>query len=424
MTPTPGAQRGAGAGAGCRPACFTAPVPAPEPVQAALPRRLVLALGLLASFGPLSIDVYLPALPGVGADLGVGEGAVGLTVTACLVGLGAGQLLVGPLSDRYGRRPLLLGGVVVFTVCSAACALAPTLPVLVAARFLQAVGGSAGIVLSRAVARDLRSGAELARLFALLLAVNALAPILAPLLGGQLLRVTTWRGSFAALALIGAVLLVLAAAAVPESLPAARRRPGGLRSAGRAYAALLGDRTFVGPAVASAMAFATLLAYITASPFVLQDVHGLSPQVFSAVFAANAVALLVGARLSTRVPLVVGLAVLLAGSLAVLASGVARASGAGLPLVLAGFALVALGMGLTAAVLTASAMEGQAAGAGAASAVLGAAQFGVGGLVAVLGTRGASSGTAVLGTSLVVTSALALVVGAAGVRAASRAGAA
>lgn len=329
-------------------------------------------------------------------------------MTACLVGLGVGQLLVGPLSDRYGRRTLLLVGVSIFTVASLACALAPSVAVLVALRFLQALGGSAGIVLSRAIARDLRSGRELARLYALLLAINALAPILAPLLGGQLLRVTSWRGSFVALALIGAAILVASASTVPESLAPGRRRPGGLRAAGRSYAGLLVDRTFVVPTLASAMALSTLLAYVTASPFVLQDVFALTPQAFSAVFAANAVALLVGARLGGRVPLGAGLVVLLAGSLAVLAGG---PSGAGLPAVLTGFALLSLGLGLSVATLTATAMDGQAERAGAASALLGASQFGLGGLVAALASRGASSGTTVLGTSLVITSALALALG-------------
>ncbi len=374
-----------------------------------------MVLGVLASFGPLSIDVYLPALPRVGGDLAAGAGAVALTVTSCLVGLGVGQLVVGPLSDRYGRRPLLLAGVAFFAVCSLACAVAPTLPVLVLARFLQALGGSAGIVLSRAIARDLRSGRELARLYALLISVNALAPILAPLLGGQLLRVTSWRGTFVALALIGGLVLVASASTVQESLAPDGRRPAGVRAAGRSYAALLRDRTFMGLTLASAMAFATLLGYITASPFVLQDVYGLSPQLFSGVFAANAVALLLGARLGDRVPLLAGLGVLLGGSLGVLAGG---PDGAGPVPVLVGFALVSLGMGLTAAPLTALAMDGQGSRAGAASAVLGAAQFGIGGVVAALASRGASSGTAALGTSLVVTSAVALAVGAGALRSA------
>ncbi len=399
--------------------CFTARVPPTTSPTGGVPRRLVVALGLIASFAPLSIDVYLPALPAVGLELGAGAGAVALTVTACLVGLGVGQLVVGPLSDRYGRRPLLLVGVSVFTVCSLACALAPSVAALVALRFLQALAGSAGIVLSRAIARDLRSGRELARLYALLLAINALAPILAPLLGGQLLRVTSWRGSFVALALIGAALLVVSVVAVPESLAPADRRPGGLRAAGRSYAVLLRDRTFMGLTLASAMAFATLLAYITASPFVLQDVYGLSAQAFSGVFAANAVALLVGSRLGDSVPLAAGLAVLLGGSLAVAASG---PTGWGLPPVVAGFALLSLGMGLTAAPLTALAMDGQARRAGAASALLGAAQFGLGGLVAALASRGASSGTTVLAASLVGTSAAAMVLGVLALRAHRRGG--
>lgn len=374
----------------------------------AVPARLVVALGTLASFGPLSIDVYLPALPEVGDDLDASAGAVALTVTACTVGLGLGQLLVGPLSDRYGRRRPLLIGVTLFTLASVACALAPSLPLLVTARFLQALGGSAGIVLSRAIARDLRSGEQLTRLLALLLAVNGLAPVLAPLLGGQLLRVTSWRGSFVALALIGLVLFAVALGVVPESLPAARRRPGGPRAVVGAYRTLLGDRKFVAVTMCSAMAFGALFCYIAASPFVLQDVYGLSPQTFSLVFAASSVCLILGARLAVRVPLVVGLGILVLGSVTVLLAGV---TGLGLAPVLLGFALITSSIGLTGPPLIALALHAHGERAGSASALVGASQFVIGGLVAAVGSRGASGGVLVLGTSLVLTSVAALLLG-------------
>lgn len=219
---------------------------------------MVVALGVMSSFGPLSIDLYLPALPQVARDLGVSAGGVDLTLTACTLGLGVGQLIVGPLSDRWGRRLPLLSGIVLFTVFSLVCAVAQTLPLLVAARFVQALGGSAGIVLARAVARDLRSGAELVRLFSLMLAVNGLAPVLAPVSGGQLLRVVSWRYSFVALAVLGALILALVWRVVPESLPPARRRVGGLSDALRTYRSLLGDLRFVGQVLTGAFAFATL----------------------------------------------------------------------------------------------------------------------------------------------------------------------
>lgn len=184
-------------------------------------RKLVVALGVMSSFGPLSIDLYLPGLPQVARALGVSATGVALTLTSCTLGLGVGQLVLGPLSDRWGRCVPLLSGIVLFTVFSVVCAVAQTLPLLVAARFVQALGGSAGIVLARAVARDLRSGPELVRLFSLMLAVNGLAPVLAPLLGAQLLRVVSWRYAFVALAVLGALLFVLVWRVVPESLPPA-----------------------------------------------------------------------------------------------------------------------------------------------------------------------------------------------------------
>ncbi|MDN5766127.1 MAG: MFS transporter [Humibacillus sp.] len=192
---------------------------------------IVVALGVMSSFGPLSIDLYLPGLPQVARDLGVSAEGVALTLTSCTLGLGVGQLIVGPLSDRWGRRTPLMAGILLFTVFSLVCAVAQTLPLLVASRFVQALGGSAGIVIARAVARDLRSGAELVRLFSLMLAVNGLAPVVAPVLGGQLLRVASWRYAFVSLAVLGALLLALVWRVVPESLPPARRRVGASSSA-------------------------------------------------------------------------------------------------------------------------------------------------------------------------------------------------
>ncbi|MEO5746279.1 MAG: multidrug effflux MFS transporter [Terracoccus sp.] len=364
---------------------------------------MVVALGVMSSFGPLSIDLYLPALPQVARDLGVTADGVALTLTSCTLGLGVGQLIVGPLSDRWGRRRPLLAGIVLFTVFSLVCAVAQTLPLLVAARFVQALGGSAGIVLARAVARDLRSGAELVRLFSLMLAVNGLAPVLAPVLGGQLLRVVSWRYSFVALAVLGALILALVWRAVPESLPPTRRRVGGLADALRTYRSLLSDLRFVGQVLTGAFAFATLFAYISAAPFVLQDHYGFSAQLFSVVFGANAVGLIVGTRCAAYVGLARGLVLLTVGAVAVLLSGL---TDAGLVLLLPGFFLVGTAFGMCIPTVSANAMQAHPLSAGAASALLGATQFVVGGGVGPLAGRGASDGPVFLGavmTGLAVT---------------------
>lgn len=364
-------------------------------------------LGALAAFGPLATDVYLPTLPRVGGELGASSGGVALTLTGSVVGLGVGQLLVGPLSDRFGRRRPLLVGLAVFAVASVWCAAAPTLGWLVLARLVQALGGSAGIVLSRAVARDLRSGRELVRLFAVLVGLSSLAPVVAPLLGAQLVRVTTWRGIFVVLAGIGVVLLLAAAAWVPETLPPSQRRPGG---ALQAYRHLLADRVFVLLVVSGALAFSVLFAYITASPFVLQDGLGLTAQQFSVVFAGNAVGLTVATQFSARVPLPASMGALLGGALLLVAGAVQ-------PWVaVAGFFVIAVSFGLLVPAVTGRAMSTTAGPAGAAAALLGATQFVVGGLVAPVASTGAAASTLTLG--LVTTAAAAVAV--AGILAAGR----
>lgn len=186
----------------------------------------VVVLGALSAFGPLSLDLYLPGLPQLADDLGASASAAQLTLTACLLGLAVGQLLSGPWSDAVGRRRPLVIGVGAYIAASLACAFATSIEALVALRFVQGLAGAAGIALSRAVVRDLRSGPAAARLFAALLLVNGLAPVLAPVLGGQLLQSTDWRGLFVVLAAIGGAILAGTALVVPESHAAPRRRVG------------------------------------------------------------------------------------------------------------------------------------------------------------------------------------------------------
>ena len=234
-----------------------------------VPVELVLLIGALSAFAPLSIDMYLPGLPAIATELGASPAEVQLTLTACLIGLALGQLVSGPLSDTYGRRRPLLVGLALYTVASLLCAAAPTVWTLVAARLLQGLGGAAGIVIARAVVRDHYSGSAAARFFALTMLVNGLAPILAPIIGGQLLLITTWQGIFLVLAGIGAILFLVAALRLAESLPPERRRSGRLGDVARSYRGLLGDRGFMSYVLASALAFAAMFAYISASPFVV-----------------------------------------------------------------------------------------------------------------------------------------------------------
>ncbi|MCU7821327.1 Bcr/CflA family multidrug efflux MFS transporter [Kitasatospora sp. DSM 101779] len=356
--------------------------------------RLIVVLGALSAFGPLSIDMYLPALPALAGDLGVRDADVQLTLTACLLGLALGQLVAGPLSDRRGRRGPLLVGLAGYVAASVLCAVAPNAEILTAARLLQGLAGAAGIVISRAIVRDLYDGVEAARFFSLLMMVNGLAPILAPVVGGQLLRFADWRAVFAVLAAVGAVLLAAAVLALPESLPAERRSGGGLARTVRSFGGLLADRRFTGYALSAGSAFAAMFAYISGSSFVLQQVYGLDAQQFGLVFAGNALGLVllgqVNARLlRTRAPQVMlraGLAVSAAGGAGLL---VAVVGGLGLWAVCGSLFLVVSAVGLVMPNSTALALSGRE-NAGTASALLGLLQFALGGLAAPLVGLGGS----------------------------------
>jgi DHA1 family bicyclomycin/chloramphenicol resistance-like MFS transporter len=377
--------------------------------------RLALVLGGLSAFGPLTIDMYLPALPRMADALDTSAATVQLTLSAFMVGLALGQLVVGPLSDAWGRRRPLVAGLVVYVVGSLACAFAPTVELLVAARVVEAFGAAAGIVIARAVVRDLFSGTAMTKFFSLMMLVNGLAPVLAPVVGAQLLRATSWRGVFVVLTCFGVLLLVAVTMALPDTLPPARRTTGRLGANLRTYRGLLGDRSFMAYAVSSGLMFAAMFAYISGSTFVLQDVHGLSPQQFSLVFGVNSLGIialgqlngvLVG-RVAERTLLQVGLVVAALGGVVVLVVTVLD-----LPLwtLLVGLFLVVPNVGLVSPNATSLALADHGATAGSASALLGLMQFVFGGLAAPLvGIAGA--GTAVpMGIVMCTSTALALVV--------------
>jgi DHA1 family bicyclomycin/chloramphenicol resistance-like MFS transporter len=351
---------------------------------------LVVILGALSAFGPLSIDMYLPALPELADDLGAAPSLVQLTLTACLLGLATGQLLGGPISDARGRRGPLLAGLVVYVIASVLCALAPSIGVLIAMRFLQGAAGAFGIVIGRAVVRDLAEGREAAALFAALILVNGVAPILAPVIGAGVLHGMTWRGVFAVLAVIGAVLVAVVALRLGETLPRADRHPGGLRATLRTFRALLADGRFVGCVVASGLAFAAMFAYISGSPFVLQEVYGASPIVFAVLFGLNGLGIVVAGRLTERLaqrghePA----ALMRAGLLSVAGGGVALLIsvllGLGLPGVLPSLFVTVASIGVIVPNAAALALSGHPSTAGAASGLLGVAQFAFGAAAAPL----------------------------------------
>lgn len=383
----------------------------------ALPTRVplgrVLALGGLAAFGPLALDLYLPGLPAMATDLATTEAAAQLSLSVCMIGLALGQLLVGPVTDRVGRRLPLLVGVGLFAVTAGLCALAPSIELLLVLRFLGGLAGGAGIVIARAMVRDLYDGAAAARVFAMLVMVSGVAPVAAPLLGGQLLRFTDWRGVFGVLAAIGAVLLV-AAFTQRETLPVGRRRAAGFRLTFTVLGGLLRDRRFLVPALVGGLGICGMFVYIAMSSFVLQDVHGLDAQTYSLVFAANALGIVAFSQLSARLVGRFGpRAMLGAGVVLALVAGVAMLVGvlvstsvwALLPPL---FVLVAC-VGLIMPNATALAMGDQGGAAGAASALLGLIQFGFGAVIPPLASLGGVS-PLVMSVTTVATAALAVTV--------------
>lgn len=365
--------------------------------------RLLLTLGVLSAFGPLSIDMYLPALPALGRDLRASAAQTQLTLSACLLGLALGQLLAGPLSDALGRRRPLLVGVAAYTAASLLCVVAPSVGALILLRFVQGLAGAAGIVIARAIVRDLHAGLAAARYFSLLMLVNGMAPILAPILAGQLLRLTSWRGVFVALAVIGALLLLAVATGLRETLPRADRHTGGLPATLGTFRQLAADRLFAAYALSSGLAFAAMFAYISGSPFVLEGHYGVSPQLFSLIFAANALGLVAASGLNGRLVGRVPLRRLLLGGLAGTALGgmallTAVLAGTGPASVLPSLFVVVASQGIVLPNATTLALSGHPRTAGSASALLGVLQYAIGAAAAPLVGLGGTATALPMGT--------------------------
>ncbi len=360
--------------------------------------RLVYAitLGLLAALGPLCIDLYLPALPELARDLQTSTATAQLSLTAGLLGLGAGQLLFGPMSDKFGRlRPLTLSLVLLF-IASVGCALAQDIHQLLLARLFEGLAGAGGAVLSRAVARDMYSGHELTRFFALLMLVNGLAPIGAPVLGGALMTLLNWRGIFLVLGATALLLILLARWKLHETLPPERRSQGSVFSAWAALGQVVVHRPFMGFCLTQAFMMSGMFAYIGASPFVLQQIYGLSPQAFSFCFAANGIGLVIASQTSARLcPLWGEYRVLKGGlTLAFVASSLLLLAGltaAPLPLVLVALFFTIASNGVIATTASSLAMQSQGHRAGSASAVIGVCMFSFGAVsVPITGLGGTS----------------------------------
>lgn len=261
--------------------------------------RLFITLGALSAFGPMSLDMYLPAFPDIAESLNTQTSAVQMTFSAALMGLALGQLLYGPLADRYGRKRPLAIGMVLYIIASIACAFAPSLPILVALRFVQTLGGCAGIVIARATIRDLFNGTELAAALSAVSTVSVLAPVLAPAIGALILIFAPWQWVFVALALFGAGCLA-AGMALPETLPPERRNAHGFVDAMRAYGQIARTRVFQVAALLAGTGSMALFSYVSSAPTVFIDGFGVAPAVFAIIFAVNSLFLSLGAQANIR----------------------------------------------------------------------------------------------------------------------------
>jgi DHA1 family bicyclomycin/chloramphenicol resistance-like MFS transporter len=368
--------------------------------------RTALTLGAFVALGPLTVDMYLPALPTIADDLATSASTVQLTLTGTLVGLALGQLVLGPLSDALGRKRPLLAGTALHVVASLLVLVAPSIEVLGLLRFLQGVGTAAGAVIALAVVRDLFEGRAAATMLSRLFLVLGAAPVLAPTIGGELLRVTSWRGIFLLLALYGVALLAMGWFAVRETLPPERRRSSGVAGTLRGYRTLFRDRTYVGLVLVAGLTMAGLFSYVSGSSFVFQDQFGLDEQQFGLLFGAGAVWLIAATQLNPVIlrwssPAQVLVAATVAGALAGVVLVVLAGTGTGglwgvvLPL---WAVLFASGLALPNAPALALSRHGEAAGT--AAALLGAVQFGVGAavapLVGVLGNDAVAMGAVVV----------------------------
>ncbi|MFE2431134.1 multidrug effflux MFS transporter [Streptomyces sp. NPDC059373] len=370
---------------------------------AAPPKRvaaLIAVLGALTAVAPLSTDMYVPGFPEMGSSLHASVSAVQLSMTAFLAGAVLGQILIGPLSDGLGRRRLLIPGTAAFAALSFLCAVAPNVQILIGARFLEGVAGAVGMVLARAVITDWFRGADIPRYFSMLSMVLGIAPVAAPVLGGAILSVSTWRATFFVLTAAGVLLLLAVLAKVPESLPSARRRAVGLGSTFRAMGGLLGRRTFVGYVLTLGFATAALFTYISGSSFVFENIYGVSATQYSLIFAVNALGMLLSGgafgvlarRLRMNTLLSLGVSIAAAG---VIGQVVFIATvGAGLTGTWCCLFVALAGIGM---VFPASMSLGQTLGRhapGTASALLGGTQFLLGALASPLvGLFGTSSAT-------------------------------
>ncbi|MGF6599333.1 DHA1 family bicyclomycin/chloramphenicol resistance-like MFS transporter [Paraburkholderia sp. GAS448] len=351
--------------------------------------RLILLLGALAACGPISIDMYLPSLPSIAQAFSVAAGAAQSTLTSFMFGFSIGMLLYGPLSDSFGRRPVLLGGIVMYVLASVACALSFSIGSLMLFRFVQALGAGAASVLARAIARDAHEPTDAARVLSMLAIVTSIGPLLAPLIGGQLLLLGGWRAVFVTLTIFGAVCAVTAFLRVPETWPREKRASSAVLQSFAAYGKLLRDPVAWGHMLCGGMAFASMFAYITATPFVYIEYFHVSAQHYGFLFGLNIIGIMSGNFLNTRFvgrlgPLpIISFAAAISTVASLFVALVCLTGWGGLWSIVAGLFFVVGVVGVLAANCTTELMHRYPRNAGAAAAVFGAMQLALGAVASV-----------------------------------------
>ncbi|MBC7401770.1 MAG: multidrug effflux MFS transporter [Microbacteriaceae bacterium] len=374
----------------------------------------VIVLGALTALGPFTIDLYLPAFPALQKDLGVSPGIIQLTLTATTLGFGVGQLLVGPWSDRVGRRIPLIVASSVHVLASLGAVLSPDIIWLGFFRVLQGMGAAAGGVVAMALVRDLFGGVPLVRMLSRLALVSGLAPILAPVIGSQLLRFVDWRGIFVFLTAYGVIVVLAAVFLIVETLKPARRADSGHSTARERYAAIFSDRIFVGVSIIGAMTFSGLFAYLSSSSFLFQEVYGLNAQEFGLLFAINSLGVVTGVQVSSRLARRVGpqwilacsTAVLLLSSLTIVLLDSLHAGLLGI-LIPLWFFIAACGFSFP--LVQVLGLVNHAGEAATAASVLGAVNFGLAGLISpIVGLFGIHNAVP-MGTVMAATAAVSVI---------------
>lgn len=372
--------------------------------------QLAILLGSLGLLGPFTIDTYLPSFPTIVKDFHTTASLVQISLTACLLGLGAGQLFIGPLSDVKGRRKPLLLFLCLYLLASLTCSLSPNIYFLIVARFVQGFSAAGGLVVSRAIVRDLFSGKELTKFFTLIVLVGNLGPIVAPIAGGAILSFTKWNGVFIVLACIGAILIFMVSLKLPETLPPEKRVPSNLPQLMSNFGSLFKEREFMGYAFTQGFTTAGIFAYVSGIPFVYQNIYHVSPQQFSLLFGVNGLGLIIGSQLvgrladyiSERTFLKIGLGISIAAGAILLIALLLKAPLIAVAIPIFFFVSSISIIGTTSFAL---AIESQGHIAGSASALLGLLPFVLGSLsaplVGIAGSyTGVPMGVTIFGASL------------------------